>query len=53
MQATEILEAVMVLSFGISWPASIIKSFRSRTAKGRSLFFLVMIWLGYMAGIAW
>lgn len=53
MQITEILEAVMVLSFGISWPASIIKSYRSRTAKGRSFFFLIMIWLGYVAGIVW
>lgn len=49
----EILEAVMVISFGISWPASILKSYRSRTAKGKSLFFLCMIWLGYVAGIIW
>ncbi|MBQ0101515.1 MAG: hypothetical protein KBT31_01805, partial [Firmicutes bacterium] len=50
---TEILEAVMVISFGISWPASILKSYRSRTAKGKSLFFLSMIWIGYVAGIVW
>lgn len=31
----ELLEAMMVLSFGISWPASIIKSYRARTAKGK------------------
>ncbi len=43
----------MVISFGISWPASILKSYRSRTAKGKSLFFLCMIWLGYVAGIIW
>ena len=50
---TEILEAVMVLCFGISWPMSIAKSYKSRTAKGKSLFFLFMIWIGYVAGIVW
>lgn len=43
----------MVISFGISWPASIAKSIRSRTAKGKSLFFLLMIWIGYLAGVTW
>jgi len=47
----EILEALMVISFGISWPMSILKSFKSRTAKGKSLFFLCMIMFGYGAGI--
>lgn len=49
----EILEALMVLSFGISWPASIRKSYTSRTAKGKSLFFMGMIAFGYLCGIAW
>lgn len=49
---SEFLEAIMVISFGISWPISIIKSFTSRTAKGKSLFFLLMIFFGYGAGIA-
>jgi len=47
----EILEALMVISFGLSWPMSILKSFKSRTAKGKSLFFLCMIMFGYGAGI--
>ena len=50
---TELLEALMVLSFGISWPASILKSYRSRTAKGKSLFFMIMIAFGYLCGIVW
>ncbi len=50
---TEILEAVMVICFGISWPMSIMNSYKSRTAKGKSLFFLFMIWIGYVAGIIW
>lgn len=50
---TELLEALMVLSFGISWPASILKSYRARTAKGKSLFFLCMVLFGYACGIVW
>jgi bacteriorhodopsin len=46
------LEAVMVICFGLSWPLSILKSLRARTAKGKSLFFLCAIGLGYAAGIA-
>ena len=49
----EILEALMVFGFGISWPASIAKSYTSRTAKGKSLFFMSMIAFGYLCGIAW
>ena len=49
----EILEATMVLCFGISWPISILKSYRARTANGKSILFLLFIFVGYIAGIAW
>lgn len=49
----ELLEAVMVICFGLSWPMSITKSWRSRTTKGKSFFFLFMIWVGYLAGVIW
>lgn len=48
----ELFEAVMILCFGLSWPISIRKSYISRTAKGKSLFFEVFIWIGYIFGIA-
>ena len=48
---TDLLEALMIICFGLSWPVSIIKSYRSRTAKGKSLFFEVFIWIGYVFGI--
>jgi hypothetical protein len=48
---TELFEAFMVICFGISWPISIIKSYKSKTAKGKSLFFLCMILFGYACGI--
>ena len=47
----QLLEAGMVILFGISWPLSIIKSFKSKTAKGKSLIFLFFIFFGYVAGI--
>lgn len=47
----ELLEAGMVICFGISWPASIYKSYKSRTAKGKSLLFLILIIIGYIFGI--
>ena len=46
----EILETVMILAFGLSWPLSIYKSVKSRTAKGKSLQFEIFIWLGYKSG---
>ncbi len=48
----EFLEIVMVVSFGASWPLNVIKSFRARTTKGKSLPFLLLIFFGYIAGIA-
>jgi hypothetical protein len=48
----EILEIVMVLCFGASWPMNIMRSYRARTAKGKSLAFLIFISIGYVAGIA-
>lgn len=48
---TDLLEALMILCFGLSWPISIRKSWIARTAKGKSLFFEVFIWVGYVFGI--
>jgi hypothetical protein len=47
----ELFEVLMVVSFGLSWPLSILKSYRTRTTKGKSLFFLFMILAGYAFGI--
>lgn len=48
----ELLEIVMLISFGASWPLNVIKSYRARTTKGKSLPFLCLILIGYIAGIA-
>lgn len=45
-------ETVMIVCFGLSWPLSVYKSWKSRTAKGKSLQFEIFIWIGYIFGIA-
>ena len=47
----EILEIIMVVSFGASWPLNVMKSWKARTTKGKSLPFLCLIFFGYIAGI--
>ena len=49
---SEFLEIVMIVSFGASWPLNVIKSYKARTTKGKSLAFLLLIFFGYIAGIA-
>ena len=49
---SELLEITMIVSFGASWPMNVLKSYKARTAKGKSLAFLLLIFFGYIAGIA-
>ena len=48
---SEFLEILMIVSFGFSWPLNVIKSYKARTTKGKSLSFLCLIFFGYIAGI--
>ncbi len=48
----EFLEAVMLICFGLSWPMNAYKAFKARTAAGTSWQFILLITLGYVAGIA-
>ena len=47
----KILEATMLVLFGIRWPFNLMKSIKSKSTKGKSLLFLCLIDLGYIAGI--
>ena len=47
----ELFEIIMIVSFGASWPLNVIKSYKARTTKGKSLAFLLLIFFGYIAGI--
>lgn len=46
-----ILETVMLICFGLSWPMNLIKAYKARTAKSTSLPFILLIITGYVAGI--
>ncbi|MBO4622904.1 MAG: hypothetical protein J5691_03350 [Bacilli bacterium] len=48
---SEILEIVMLVAFGVSWPISLIKNIKSRSTKGVSILFYFLILFGYVAGI--
>lgn len=47
----ELFEIIMIVCFGFSWPMNVIKSYRARTTKGKSLAFLLLISTGYVFGI--
>ena len=47
-----IFEIIMLLCFGAAWPFSIYRSWISGTTGGKSVFFLLIIIVGYTAGIA-
>ena len=48
---TEFLEMIMLICFGISWPFSVIRNIKAKTAKGMSIEFTLLIIVGYIAGI--
>ena len=48
---SELLEIIMVLSFGASWPLNVMKSYQARTTKGKSLGFLPRAFLLPVVGI--
>ena len=48
---SDILEIAMLVCFGASWPLNVIKSYKARSTKGKSLGFLILIIIGYVAGI--
>lgn len=46
-----VFEMGMLICFGAAWPVNIYKSVKSKTAKGKSLFFLFIVVAGYISGI--
>lgn len=46
-----ILEMTMLICFGAAWPLSIYKSYTSKSTAGKSVIFLIIIMIGYVAGI--
>lgn len=46
-----IFEIVMLICFGAAWPFSVYKSYTSKKNSGKSLGFLLVIFIGYISGI--
>lgn len=44
-------EIIMLICFGAAWPFSIYRSWKSRSTKGKSLLFMLIVIVGYIAGI--
>ncbi len=49
---SSILETIMLVCFGLSWPINLMKAYKAGTAKGTSLPFILLIITGYIAGIS-
>ena len=46
-----VFEAVMLLCFGLAWPFSIYKSWKTGTNGSKSILFLSALLVGYLSGI--
>lgn len=46
-----IFEAGMMICFGISWPVAAYKTYKSKCVHGKSIYFSLLILLGYICGI--
>ena len=46
-----VFEALMLICFGFSWPFAIVRSYRARSVKGKSIIFLILLLLAYTSGI--
>lgn len=51
MDIVQLCEIGMLVAFGFSWPFNIVKSWRSRTAKGKSVLFEFVVVFGYLIGL--
>lgn len=46
-----IYEIIMLICFGAAWPFSIYKSLKSKSTKGKSEIFMLILIIGYIFGI--
>ncbi len=44
-------EVLMLVCFGISWPISIFKSWRTKKVSGKSPVFMTVVIIGYASGM--
>ncbi len=46
-----IFEAGMMVCFGVSWPVAAYKTYKAKCVQGKSIYFSLLILLGYICGI--
>lgn len=46
-----LLEAGMMVCFGASWPFQVVKTYKSKEVKGKSIHFLWLVEIGYVLGM--
>jgi hypothetical protein len=51
ISTAQAFEAAMLICFGLSWPISILKSWRTKFVRGKSPAFLSLIMVGYLCGV--
>ena len=44
-------EILMLICFGVSWPVALMKTYSTKSVKGKSFLFLFFVLLGYVFGI--
>lgn len=43
-------EILMLLCFGVSWPVALLKTYKTKSVKGKSFLFLLLVLMGYVFG---
>ena len=51
VKSMSFFEAGRLICFGASWPFAVMKTYKTKNVKGKSLLFLTLIILGYICGI--
>ena len=51
VKSMSIFEAGMLVCFGASWPFAVLKTYKTKSIKGKSKLFLSLIILGYIFGL--
>ncbi len=51
IKSMSIFEAVMLICFGASWPFAVLKTYKTKSVKGKSRLFLSLIIIGYIFGM--
>ncbi len=47
-----VMESIMLICFGLSWPITVYKSLKTHSTTGKSPLFMSAILIGYLAGIS-